>query len=331
MGPSGYRLGIAGVMITLLAVTTCDMTNPNQIGVLVPATADQNPSLPQISIKVGGHTRKIHLETFGADTLPPLFVLHGGPGADYRHLMPLSALSERYFVIMWDQRGSGLSERIEADEISFEYWVAEINAVRNHFTHDDVVTLVGESWGGMYAMLYFEHYPEDVAQIALLEPGPLASSLSEPYENKVNNYSLSDDWLNDMVWNMEFLGPYDHEQIDYKWMLVFEEAAGALLCYGNNSTPVWRFGAYLAYTASHKLLDAPRGYDFTSNIGALTDPVLILASDCSALGYEYQVTYHEPLFPNAQVKLIPESGHFTTVDAPDKVLAELKRFLKEYQ
>ncbi|MFC1547226.1 alpha/beta fold hydrolase [Candidatus Neomarinimicrobiota bacterium] len=257
-------------------------------------------------------------------------MLHGGSGADYRHLLPLSDLSDCYFVIMWDQRGSGLSERIHRDEISFEYWVAELKAVKNHFVPEDKITLVGESWGGMYAMLYYQHHPEDVTQIALLEPGPLASSLAEPYEEEVNDYSLRDDWLNDMVWNMEFLGPYDHEQIDYKWMLVFEEAAGALLCYGDNSTHIWRYRAYMAYSVGHKLLDAPQGYDYTSNIDSITDPVLILASECSALGYEYQVTYHEPLFPNAQVRLIPESGHFTTVDAPGKVLAELKEFLKEY-
>ncbi|MFC1547225.1 hypothetical protein ACFL5M_01735 [Candidatus Neomarinimicrobiota bacterium] len=52
---------MAGIMITSLAVTGCEITNPNEIGALVPATADQNPALPQISIEVGGHTRKIHL------------------------------------------------------------------------------------------------------------------------------------------------------------------------------------------------------------------------------------------------------------------------------
>ena len=44
---------------------------------LVPPTADQDLSLPQIKITVAGHARAIHIETFGDPLNPTLIVLHG--------------------------------------------------------------------------------------------------------------------------------------------------------------------------------------------------------------------------------------------------------------
>src|SRR5262245_39567974 len=73
---------------------------------LVPKTVDEDPSLP--SLEISG--TRLHLETFGTPGNPVVIVLHGGPGADYRSLLPLSALADDgFFVVFWDQRGTGLS------------------------------------------------------------------------------------------------------------------------------------------------------------------------------------------------------------------------------
>ena len=39
--------------------------------------------------------------------------INGGPGADYRSLLPLSRLKDDYFVIFYNQRSTGLSPRQE--------------------------------------------------------------------------------------------------------------------------------------------------------------------------------------------------------------------------
>jgi pimeloyl-ACP methyl ester carboxylesterase len=48
--------------------------------------------------------RIIHIETFGNPSNPKLLILHGFRG-DYSIFLPYQILSDKYFVVMWDQRG----------------------------------------------------------------------------------------------------------------------------------------------------------------------------------------------------------------------------------
>src|SRR6478735_5139425 len=78
-------------------------------GNLVPLTVAEDPSLPAIDIA----GTRLHSEAFGDPDGPVIMVLHGGPGSDYRGLLPLKALADDgYRVAFWDQRGCGLSERL---------------------------------------------------------------------------------------------------------------------------------------------------------------------------------------------------------------------------
>ena len=68
----------------------------------------QDPSIPHITIN--GVT--FHAETFGDPANPVVIAIHGGPGVDYRSMLSLQALSDQYFVVFYDQRGTGLSPRV---------------------------------------------------------------------------------------------------------------------------------------------------------------------------------------------------------------------------
>lgn len=62
---------------------SCSIKDIEKPGNIVPPTADQDNNLPQLSVTVAGHTRKLHLQTFGNPQSPPVFILPGGPGADF--------------------------------------------------------------------------------------------------------------------------------------------------------------------------------------------------------------------------------------------------------
>ena len=101
-------------------------------GYLVPPTVDEDPALPRAVITVASKSRAIHLQTFGDPANPPFLFLHGSL-ADHRAFLPFRELADAYFVVMWDQRGIGLSERISASEFTEEFVVEEIDAVRPGF------------------------------------------------------------------------------------------------------------------------------------------------------------------------------------------------------
>jgi pimeloyl-ACP methyl ester carboxylesterase len=110
------------IILLLIGCFSCE-TKIDDLNVLVPATVADDPDLPQIQITVGGSTRGIHLETFGNPSKPKLFILHGSVG-DFRAWLPYQILADKYFVVMWDQRGTGLSERISKREITNENMIA---------------------------------------------------------------------------------------------------------------------------------------------------------------------------------------------------------------
>ncbi|MDH4185000.1 MAG: hypothetical protein OEV92_12305, partial [Nitrospinota bacterium] len=71
--------GAAGAMLLIFAITTGDYS--------VAKTVAQDPSLP--SIQING--RLLHAQAFGHPDNQVVIVIHGGPGWDYKSLLPLKA------------------------------------------------------------------------------------------------------------------------------------------------------------------------------------------------------------------------------------------------
>lgn len=151
---------IAIVLVTWLYVTS-------DVAFTVPATTADDKMLP--SITVNGY--RFHGETFGNRENPVAIVLHGGPGGDYRSLLPLASLSDDYFVVFYDQRGSGLSPRREATELTLERFIDDLDGIIDRFSPERPATLVRHSWGAMLATAYIGRYPDRVAAGVDAYPG----------------------------------------------------------------------------------------------------------------------------------------------------------------
>ena len=301
-------------------------------GLFVPPTADQDPRLPQLEIEVAGHRRVVHLETHGRAGDPVLLVLHGSLN-DYRSLRPLAALAdEGYFVVLWDQRGNGLSERVGADEVGEAAILEEIAAIKAEFAPDATVSLVGHSFGAMYAALYASRHPEQVDKLALLEPAGLTGEIFTATFDDIFNLDLFDPSVAQVAWQNELLGALDHEQMDYKALMLLE--SGTQLDYycdpGNPPTlPIWRPGAYYDLIRNGKLQPKRAGrfeFDYASGLEVFPQPVLLIGSECSALGWEFQERYHVELFGEAEVVRIADAGHRLIVEQTGAVLAALRDY-----
>ena len=133
----------------------------------VAATVVDDASLPQVEI----NGVRLHAETYGDPSNPVIIVLHGGPGGDYRSQLGAKSLADTNFVVFYDQRGAGLSERVPAEELTVPTYMAELDGVIDRYSPDLPVTLLGHSWGAMLATAYLGEAPEKVARAILLEPG----------------------------------------------------------------------------------------------------------------------------------------------------------------
>lgn len=103
---------------------------------------------------------------------PACFVLHGGPGLDHSYFKPwLTPLAETMQLIYVDQRGSGRSERVPLETCTIEQMADDVEELRKLLGLDKVV-LLGNSFGGMWALTYATRYPENISKMILVTTTP---------------------------------------------------------------------------------------------------------------------------------------------------------------
>ena len=124
---------------------------------------------------------------YGEPGRPILIVLHGGPGADHRYLLPqMLHLADRYDLVLYDQRGGGRSRASDNAPIGWRDHVADLAAVCREMGVT-APSLVGYSWGGMLALLYSISELDDPslpkpARLALISPAPVTSKYRAEFD-----------------------------------------------------------------------------------------------------------------------------------------------------
>jgi proline iminopeptidase len=125
--------------------------------------------------------------TYGQVGAPRLLVLHGGPGADHRYLLPqMLHLGEKYDLLFYDQRGGGQSKSDARIRVTWQTHVEDLAAVVSEFALDPL-SIVGYSWGAMLALLYAIEQRKNpqlptVDSMALINPAPLTREYRRQFE-----------------------------------------------------------------------------------------------------------------------------------------------------
>jgi proline iminopeptidase len=112
---------------------------------------------------------RIFYEVMG--TGEPILIVHGGPGLDHNYLRPgLDILATRNTLVYYDQRGTGRSQ-VPLDEasVNLDAFVEDIDALRQVLGFEKV-TVLGHSFGALFAIEYARRYPENLRGIVLMNP-----------------------------------------------------------------------------------------------------------------------------------------------------------------
>lgn len=303
------NLIVMWLVATMVVVTfsSCEILDPNDPGLLVPLTVDEDPSLP--SIFVNG--TQLHSETYGNPNDPMIVVVHGGPGSDYRGMLNCSKFAaDGFFVVFYDQRGSGLSKRHNKEAYSsVQVFIDDLDAVIKYYQKpDQKVILMGLSWGAMLATAYVNQYPTAISGVVLMEPGGLTWHDTEVYIDRWTSLKLFDETSNDYVYLDQIITGSDHEILDYKFAVrcATDFAEGNKLGIAG-PTPFWRMGAVcnaaaLEYAKEHS-------FNFTTNLRQYTTEVLFAYSELNqAYGKEW-AEHVSSAYPNVQLVEISGTGH----------------------
>lgn len=264
----------------------------------------------------------------------PLLLLHGGPGSTHNYFEAFDALAAQTGrqVVMYDQLGCGRSSMPDQPELwRAETWVAELAALRDYLGLDQV-HLLGQSWGGMLAIIYLcDSQPKGVQSLIL------ASTLSSA---KL--------WAQEQHRLIQFMAPADQAAIaqaerkrDFtspaylaaNERFMQRHAAGPVTA----SDPEYLRRPKQAGTTAYNVAWGPNeyvpsgtlaDYDYTDRLRLIQQPTLVTSGTndlCTPLVAKTMVDH----LPNAQWTLFPHSRHMAFIDEPTAYLARLEKWLAE--
>ncbi len=279
----------------------------------LPATAHQDPEISGYIEVDGG---RIWYRMNGSEHLgkmPAIIVAHGGPGGTHRGNLPYVALSDTYPVILYDQLGTGNSDRpVGQDTWRVERFVDEIDHIRKALGLDEVI-MAGHSWGGTLAAEYAVRNPQGLVGAILSSP-----LISTPIWNADNAK-----WIEKL--------PKDTQEIlerhkNDKTMASKEYREAAQQFYDRHMCRVGhctdnghRAGGPSGNGEMYLTMWGPtdffgigtlKHYDLTPQLGDIKAPTLIL---CGEFDEAAPKSCHSfgGMIEGAQVTILPNAGHAT--------------------
>jgi len=111
----------------------------------------------------------MHIRHWGNPDAPLLFMVHGWMDVAASFQFVVDCLARDWHVIAPDWRGFGLTEYPKVESYWFPDYVADLDAILQHYSPDQPVNLLGHSMGGNIAMIYAGVRPERIAKLINLE------------------------------------------------------------------------------------------------------------------------------------------------------------------
>lgn len=280
----------------------------------------------------------------------PIVFLHGGPGG-YVHSSIIETLQNLnplgHDVYLYDQRGSGLSDRMEKfSDVSFEKHLTDLHEIIEQHIKADQVILIGQSFGCNIISHYSARHPDKIHKIVFSSPGTfIPHRISDGvYVDLDSIYPAPD--------SLQFIDPYSfHSDVDKMAMKpkAIVSVTGALLfdiklisdkqmdrmlntlasqftkgmvCDPKNVLPEEGGGGLYAFMASNRD-DQPEIRHLIKEVKA---PILVLQGQCEYHPYGSAYEYVD-LYPNGQYRFFEGAGHEIWWEQNERYVKEISDFL----
>lgn len=286
-----------------------------------------------------------HSEVHGPDTGRVTVVIHGGPGQDYRYLLPMKILADEYRVVFYDQRGTGLSPRVDPAELTLKSSLDDLHRIIKYYSPNRKVNILGHSWGAMLASGYLAQHPEKVHKIILAEPGFLTTEMSEEFMERTNGFKVDMNLSNLLligkiiIRGLHVREPDDQAIKDFIFQSLItadmeDHPLGGYFCQGKyDSTQMkfWRLSMEASQSIPKSQTDENGNMtiDLVFGVENYQDTVLLITGDCNTLiGPDYQQK-HLKYFPMHTMEIIENAGHNMFLDQPDKFYTIVREYFSE--
>jgi len=320
--------------------------------VLFISTPTPAPQMKTVSDSVIANTLTVdgysfHVKSFGDTAAPAVIVLHDGPGHDMAATLALQALADSFHVFFFDQRASGLSQRLHPDSITFAQYLSDLTAIANGVSPEQNISLIGLGWGAIYAASWMSQNQQRVDRAVLIEPMFLSDSLAREFFNKVNfefnSLSIGSGLylLKKMVQAFKLKEPDPYAGRDYL-LSTLSHSTGTVnpqhrfYCTPNPTVPFYRYslsasmailGTYSAELQQNENASIP----LLEKESAIKTPTLLLTGTCNSIFGAVQQTHHLQFFTTAKLQTIENAGHDLLHTHTSQALRHIRTWLSASQ
>jgi L-proline amide hydrolase len=268
----------------------------------------------------------------------PVVLCHGGPGATHDYLEPLAALAgSGRACVLYDQLGNGRSDHLPDADPSFwtvELLERELAALVEHLGIAGRYHVLGQSWGGMLALLHaLERPPGLLSVIAADSPASIAdfvagaNDLLEAFPRDVVETIRTGERTGETATPefqaavMEFykrhvcrLDPWPDEVVRS-----FAAMESDPTVYGTMNGPT-----------EFTVIGTIAGFDITDRLPEIEVPVLLVSGAHDEVRPHVVASMHERLRDSEWV-LFEDSSHMPHLEEPQRFLAVVDAFLERVE
>jgi pimeloyl-ACP methyl ester carboxylesterase len=267
----------------------------------------------------------VHVLEGGRDGAPPVLLLHGGNSVAAAWEPPLSLLQGDFRLYAPDRPGCGLTDILDYHGVPFrEHAVAFVGGVLDALGLPRA-SLVGNSMGGYWALLFALAHPERVERLALV--GEPAGSARRP---SLRHRLLSWRGINRLLYATTLKPKRQRTRSQMRMLVAHPERVSEVYLDLAHAAAVLP-GAQRAWLSMlEQVLPVGRAptltYALRPELPQVSCPTLFIwgTRDFCSPSWGQQLCQ---LIPQARMEVIPDAGHLAWLDAPQQVADLLRAFL----
>lgn len=270
---------------------------------------------------------RLHYLDEGPRDAPPLVMVHGNPTWSFYYRTLIPELSETYRVIVPDHVGCGLSDKPQAYTYTLEQHIQNLERLLLDLNLPQL-TLVLHDWGGGIGMGFATRHPEAVTRFVVFNTSafylpavPLVLKLARsPILGEVLLRGLNLFSLSALVW-----------ATSQRRRFTPQVRAGYLAPYASwrERIAIYRFVQDIPLSPRHPTRATVDAIDARLHLFR-QHPMLILwgADDFVFTTKAFLAGWRER-FPEADVHILENAGHYVVEDAHERILPLMQAFLSD--
>ena len=264
--------------------------------------------------------------SYGEPGKPKMLVMHGGPGADHRYLLPqMLHLARENEMFFFDQRGGGKSRAPDNSPVTAQTHVDDMVAVIRELALEPL-TLVGYSFGGLLSLLYALDATANAdmpqpARMLLIDPAPVNRAFRSEFESEFSR-RLKSDAVEALRAHLNTSGLRERDPDTYR-QRAFEVSVSAYFADPNDARELTPFRVISRVQQS--VWESLGNYDLLPRLPSVKYPTLIVHGRDDPIPVASSVQASKAM--GAELILLDDCGHVPYVEQPDKLFGALDSFL----